>query len=266
MPRFSANLSYLFQDLPLTERIAAAASAGFKGVEVLFPYETDSHKILSALEDSHVEMVLINAPAGNFEKGERGFAGIPGKEVEFRQSVDEAIYYATVLNCPRIHVMSGIITSDIKQDVAMATLADNLRYAARVCGEAGIRVLIEPLNNIDVPGYILSHTLQARGVMALVNSDNLFLQYDLYHGGMNRENLLEMLRSNLDVIDHMQVAGVPGRHEPDTGTVNFTPIFETLDIIGYHGWIGCEYTPLHDVLTGLGWGSVYGLGRPFRAI
>ncbi len=266
MPKFSANLTYLFKDVPLLDRISAAANAGFKGVEVQFPYDTPAADILTVLDQNQVEMVLINAPAGNFEKGDRGLGGIPGRETEFRESIHEAIYYATALNCPRIHVMSGIPPNHLKQDVVIATLADNLRYAAKTCADACIKVLIEPLNSVDVPGYIISHTLQARGVMAVVNSDNLFLQYDLYHGGMNKEDLMEMVRSNLDVIDHMQVAGVPGRHEPDTGTINFTPVFEALDIIGYRGWIGCEYVPQSDVIEGLRWGAVYGLGRPFNAI
>jgi hydroxypyruvate isomerase len=266
MPRFSANLTYLFQNHSMLDRIAASADAGFKGVEVQFPYDIEISDISKALEKNQVELVLINAPAGDFERGDRGLAAIPGREEDFRRSIDEAIYYATALNCPRIHMMSGILPPNVKPDVAMATLADNLRYAANVCADACIRALIEPLNAEDVPGYIINHTLQARGVMALVNSDNLYLQYDLYHGGMNKEDILEMVRSNLDVIDHMQVAGVPGRHEPNTGSIDFSPVFEALDIMGYQGWIGCEYAPLGDTLSGLGWGAVYGLGRPFSAL
>ncbi len=266
MPRFSANLSYLFQELPFPDRIAVAARAGFKGVEVQFPYDTPVSEIMQALEENDVELVLINAPPGDWHAGERGLGAIPGREPEFQESIDEAIYYATALSCPRIHVMAGVPGPDIGREVAISTLADNLRYAAETCAEAGIRVLTEPLNPVDVPGYIISHTMQARAVMAVVSSDNLYLQYDLYHGGMNQENLLEMVRSNFDVIDHIQVAGVPGRHEPDTGTIDFTPVFEALDMIGYRGWVGCEYAPRKDTLEGLGWGSVYGLGRPFNAV
>lgn len=266
MPKFSANLTFLFQDLPVIDRITASADAGFKGVELQFPYGIDVSDISASLEKNDVEMVLINAPAGNFDAGDRGLAALPGREEEFRSAIDDAIYYATALNCPRIHVMSGIPPADIKPDTAMATLANNLKYAADVCADACIRVLVEPLNAKDVPGYLISHTLQARAIMAVVNSANLYLQYDLYHGGMNNEDIPEMLRSNLDVIDHMQVAGVPGRHEPNTGKIDFSPIFEALDIMGYQGWIGCEYAPESDTLAGLGWGAVYGLGRPFAAV
>ena len=266
MPRFSANLTYLFSNVPLLERITAAAAARFRGVEIQFPYDTPAPHLIKALEQNDVELVLINAPPGDWQAGDRGLGAIPGREKEFRDSIDEAIYYATALGCPRVHVMSGIPGPEIGREIALSTLADNLRYAADVCADAGIKVLIEPLNPIDVPGYIIGHTLQARAIMAVVNSDNLYLQYDLYHGGMNGENLHEMIRSNLDVIDHMQVAGIPGRHEPNTGDVDFTPVFETLDMIGYRGWIGCEYTPWKDTLEGLSWASVYGLGRPFNTV
>jgi len=266
MPRFSANLTYLFQELPLLERIGAAAAAGFRGVELQFPYDTAASDLMAALKEHDVELVLINAPPGDWQAGDRGLAAIPGREQEFRETIDEAIYYATALNCQRIHIMSGIPGPGVGREIAISTLADNLRHAASACAETGIRALIEPLNPIDVPGYAIGHTLQARAVMAVVNSDNLFLQYDLYHGGMNGEDLREMVRSNLDVIDHMQVAGVPGRHEPNTGNIDFTPVFETLDTIGYRGWIGCEYAPLKNTLEGLSWASAYGLGRPFNAV
>jgi len=266
MPRFSANLSYLFSDLPLLDRITAAADTGFRGVEIQFPYDTPASDLMTALEKNDVKLVLINAPPGDWQAGDRGLGALPGREQAFRDSVDEAIYYATALECPRIHVMSGIPKPEIGREIAISTLVDNLRYAANVCAEAGIKVLIEPLNPADVPGYIVGHTMQARAIMAVVNSGNLYLQYDLYHGGMNGENLHEMIRSNLDVIDHMQVAGVPERHEPNTGNVDFTPIFESLDMIGYQGWIGCEYRPRKNTLEGLSWASVYGIGRPFNSI
>jgi 2-dehydrotetronate isomerase len=266
MPRFSANLTYLFQELPLLDRIEAAANAGFRGVEIQFPYDTPVRDIMAALEDNRVELVLINAPPGDWEAGERGLGALPGREQAFRKSIEDAIYYATALSCPRVHIMSGVPDAHVGREVALSILADNLKYAATACSDAGIRALIEPLNPVDVPGYAISHTIQARAVMAVVNSPNLHLQYDLYHGGMNGDDLLEMVRSNLDVIDHMQVAGVPGRHEPDTGDINFTPVFEALDMMGYRGWIGCEYAPLKSTLEGLSWASVYGLGRPFMTV
>jgi len=266
MPRFSANLMFLFQEMPFLDRFKAAADSGFKGVEYQFPYDTPVSDILKALEDNALEMVLINAPAGDWAGGERGIGALPGREEEFRKSMEEGIYYATALSCPRLHVMAGVPGPSVGREVAMSVLADNLKYAADTCAEAGIRVLMEPLNPVDVPGYLISHTIQARAAMALVASNNLYLQYDLYHGGMNDEDILEMVRSNLEVIDHMQVAGVPGRHEPDTGDIEFSPVFEALDSMGYTGWIGCEYTPRNGTLEGLSWASVYGLGRPFSAV
>lgn len=266
MPQFSANLRYLFQEYPLYDRFSAAADAGFKAVEYQFPYEEDVSKLQTALDKNGLKMVLINAPPGDWAAGDRGIAGIAGREIEFKKSVEDAIFYATALNCPRIHIMAGILTANVAHEVALSVMSENLKYAADLCADAGIKVLIEPLNNIDMPRYLISHSVQARALMAVVNSGNLFLQYDLYHGGMSGENLEDSIRSNLDVIDHIQVAGVPGRGEPDTGDIDFREIFEMLDMVGYRGWVGCEYAPRNHTLKGMKWASVYGIGSPFQAV
>ena len=259
MPRFSANLTFLFQDLPFLDRFSAAAQAGFKGVEHQFPYDTPPADIVSRLQENQLEMVLINAPPGNWEAGERGLAGLPGRESEFKDSIGLAIDYAKALGCPRIHVMSGIPAPELPKESVMATLVENLAWAASQLESEGIRMLLEALNPVDVPGYLISHNQQTRAVMAVVNHPNVFMQYDLYHAAMNGENLQDSLMMHFEVVDHMQVAGAPGRHEPDTGNADFFPIFEMVDTLGYEGWIGCEYAPQTSTLEGLGWASVFGL-------
>jgi len=195
-----------------------------------------------------------------------GIAAIPGREREFRKSINEAIYYATVLSCSRIHVMAGVVGENLGREAALATFTDNMQFAADACQSVGIRVQVEALNAIDVPGYLLNYTVQARAALAIINRPNVELQYDLYHGGMSGDDVLEVVRGNLDVIGHVQVAGVPGRCEPDRGHLDFYPVFEALDEIGYGGWVGCEYTPEKSTIEGLQWASVYGLGRPFRPV
>jgi len=266
MPRFAANLRYLFREVPFDDRFELAAKAGFKAVEYQYPYGKDAMTIRDRLAEFGLQFVLLNAPPGNWDADEKGIAAIPGREQEFRDSIAEAIYYATALSCPRIHVMSGVIGENLAREAALATFADNMQFAADACQNAGLRVLVEALNAVDVPVYLLNHTVQARAAMAIINRPNVDLQYDLYHGGMSGEDVLEVVRENLDVIGHMQVAGVPGRREPDRGNLDFYPVFEALDEIGYQGWIGCEYTPENGTLEGLQWASVYGLGRPFHSV
>ena len=193
-------------------------------------------------------------------------SGIVGREAEFKETIEDAIFYSTTLNCPRIHIIAGVLKAHFAHEVALSVLSENLKYAADLCAEAGIKVLIGPLNTIDMPGYLIGYTIQSRTLMAIVNSENLFLQYDLYHCGMNGENLEDSIKSNLDVIDYIQVVGVPGRTEPDTGDIDFKEIFKMLDMIGYRGWVGCEYTPQTHTLEGMKWASVYGIGSPFQTV
>jgi hydroxypyruvate isomerase len=193
-------------------------------------------------------------------------SGTVGREAEFKEFIEDTIFYSTTLNCPRIHNMAGLLKAHVAHEVALSVMSESLKYAADLCAEAGIKVLIEPLNTIDMPGYLFGHTIQVRTLMAIVNSKNLFLQYDLYHCGMNGENLKDYIKSNLDVIDYIQVAGAPGRNEPDAGDTDFKETFKMLDMIGYRGWVGCEYTPQTHTLEGIKWASVYGIGSPFQSV
>lgn len=264
MPRFSANLWYLFQELDLMDRFGAAASAGFRAVEFHFPYAWPADELAARLAEHGLRQVQINAPPGDWDAGERGLAGLAGRDEEFRDSIGLAIEHAKALGRPAIHVMAGVVPGEIGREQAMETLAQNLYFAATACGEEGIRVLIEPLNPLDVPGYLIGHTAQARAVMDVVGHENLSLQFDLYHAAMNGEDLAQAIGDNLSVIGHMQVAGVPGRHEPDTeipgGDVDYPALFAAIDELGYDGWIGCEYRPRAGTVEGLGWAAPYGIG------
>ncbi len=260
MPKFAANLMYLYQELPLAARFQAARDAGFRGVEYNFPYNEDLAVMQEALFSSGLEMVLINAPPGDYAGGERGIAAFPDRVGEFQDSFGEALGYARELMCRRIHVMSGVLGPDDAPDMAMATYADNLRFAARQAAEAGIQVLVEPLNGVDVPGYLLTRVIPARALIAMTGDDNVALQLDAYHALVNGDDPLELLRGNLDIVGHVQIAGYPGRNEP-VGAPYEGPggFFETLDMLGYAGWVGCEYRPRAGTAAGLGWASVYGI-------
>lgn len=260
MPRFCANLMFLFQELPFLERFEAAAAAGFKAVEYQFPYATTINDIGARLDAAGLDMVLINAPSGDWPAGERGIAALPGREDEFRASIETALGYATGLRCSRLHVMAGVPASRVTLETATDLFVRNLAWAARLAAGRGVRVLIEPLNAIDMPGYLLNTAAQAVSIIDRVGDDNLFLQYDLYHGAMSGEDLVATVRANCARIAHMQVAGAPGRNEPDTGDTDFTAAFNVVDAIGYQGWIGCEYRPAAGTLDGLGWLRRYGIG------
>jgi len=257
MPKFSANLWYLFPELDLMDRFEAANSAGFKGVEFHFPYQWPVAELAQKLSQHELMQVQINAPPGDWDAGERGLAALPGREGEFRESVATAIAYAKALNCSLVHVMAGVFPDLSSKQQAMDTFVENLHFAATACAEEGICVLIEPLNPIDVPGYMIGDTLEARAVIDSVGHANLFLQYDLYHAAMNSENMQAAICDNLDVIGHMQVAGVPGRHEPDSRCdLDYVSLFKAIDDMGYDGWIGCEYNPRAGTLEGLAWAGL----------
>ncbi len=266
MPRFSANLRYLFQEISLFERFDAAAAVGFSAVEYPFPYAESPTKLRRALEGNGLQLTVINSPPGRWENGDRGLAGVPGRETEFRQSIEDAIFYATSLNCTNVHIMAGTLLPGVARESALSVLAENLSFAADSLADAGLTALIEPLNEKDMPGYLINHSVQARALMAVVNSSNLKLLYNLYHSAMAGEDVDDSIRSHLDVIKHIQVAGIPGRAEPNTGQVDFRPTFELLDTVGYQGWIGCEYTPKKRTVDGLKWASIYGIGSPFQSV
>ena len=253
MPKFAANLTMLFTELPFLDRFEAAMQAGFKGVEFLFPYAHEIDPLVSRLRRFGLTQVLHNLPAGDWDKGERGVACLPDRVDEFRAGVDEAIRYATALHCRQVNCLVGVAPPDADPRLLTAILVDNLRYAAGRLGEHGIRLLVEPLNTFDAPGYVLTGTLHARRLIERVGSDNVAIQYDAYHMQIMEGDLARTVRNNLDRIGHVQVADNPGRHEPGTGEINYDFFFAELDRAGYAGWVGCEYKPAAGTQDGLDW-------------
>jgi len=261
MPRFSANLWFLFKEWDMMDRFEAAAEAGFRAVEFHFPYQWPAEDLAAKLTEHGLEQVLINAPPGDWDLGERGIGALAGREGEFQHSIGLAIEYARALGCPRIHVMAGLLADGTGRVKALDTFTENMSYAAEQCAPHGITVLVEALNPTDVPGYLIGKTQDSLGVLEAVGHDTLQIQYDLYHGVMNAEDMPAAIEANLDVIGHMQVAGVPGRHEPDeAASVDYPALFSTIDELGYTGWIGCEYNPRTATLDGLGWAKPYEIG------
>ncbi len=257
MPKFAANLSMLFPEMPFLDRFEAAAKAGFTAVEFLFPYEHDPAALRALLEKFTLKQALFNLPPGDSDKGGRGLAIFPDREDEFAAGLDRALDYAQTLRCRQLHVMAGVVPSSLTHAEAARTYVGNLRMAAAKAKALGVRLLIEPLNSRDMPGYFLSSAEQARLIIDEVGSDNLFLQMDLYHAQIMGGDLAERLRAHWPLIGHIQIAGVPGRHEPDVGEINYPYLFELIDELGYKGWIGCEYRPRGATLDGLGWFQPY---------
>jgi len=253
MPRFAANLSLMFNELGFLERFAAARAAGFDGVEFLFPYAFDADQIAGRLQRYQLELALHNFPAGDWAAGERGMACDPRRVGEFQDTVELALEYALDLGVKRLHCLAGKLPPNVAPERAYATFVDNLRFAAAALAPHGIDLLIEPINNRDIPGYFLTHSAQAAAIIADAAVPNLFLQYDIYHMQRMEGDLAHTLRERLPLIRHIQLADVPGRHEPGTGEINFPFLFRTLDELGYDGWVGCEYIPLGDTVAGLGW-------------
>ena len=257
MPRFAANLSMMFNEVPFLDRFALAAKAGFKGVEFLFPYEHPAAEIAARLKDNGLQQVLFNAPAGDFAKGERGMAAIPGKQAAFRDSIKLALEYATTLACPRLHIMAGLKPEGVAHDTLTAVYGANLAYAAEECAKAGVKPIIEPINHRDIPGFFLNTTDQAAAIIAAVGPEKLGMQFDLYHCQITEGDVVKRVEKHLPLIAHMQVADTPGRHEPGTGEVNWPFVFKTIDALGFRGWIGCEYRPAGETLAGLSWFAPY---------
>jgi hydroxypyruvate isomerase len=253
MPRFAANLTKLFTELPYLERFAAARAAGFTAVEYLFPYEYPREDLAACLREQRLKQVLHNLPAGDWAAGERGIACHPNRVDEFRTGVERAIRYANALDCPQVNCLAGKLPPGVSRDVAHATFVANLRHAAAVLGDAGVRLLIEPINRYDIPGFFLTGTDQAIAILDEVGSDNLFLQYDLYHAQRSEGELAATLQRHLPRIGHIQVADNPGRNEPGTGEIHYPFLFRHLDALGWKGWIGCEYKPRTTTEEGLGW-------------
>jgi hydroxypyruvate isomerase len=260
VPQLAANLTMLFGELPFLDRFEAAAKAGFKAVEYLFPYPFEASVLRQRLDDHQFLQVLHNLPAGDWAKGERGIACLANRDEEFRAGVDQAIEYATTLRCTRLNCLAGILPSGADPAEARATFIQNLKYAAARLEAAQIRLLIEPINTRDIPGFFLSGTHQALEIMDAVGSDNLFLQYDIYHMQIMEGDIAATIERQLARIGHMQLADVPGRHEPGTGNIPYEPLLKFIDRLGYTGWIGCEYVPKSGTVEGLEWTKPY-LGR-----
>ncbi|WP_315812590.1 hydroxypyruvate isomerase [Bradyrhizobium sp. SZCCHNR2028] len=253
MPRFAANLTMLFNELPFVDRFAAAKAAGFSGVEYLFPYDFDKAELREQLARHGLTQVLHNLPAGNWAAGERGIAILPDRVDEFRDGVRRAIEYARALDCRQLNCLVGIAPADSDPRQLNTTLVYNLRFAATALKAQGIKLLIEPINTLDIPGFFLSRTAQALQLISEVESDNLFVQYDIYHMQIMEGDLARTMQKHLARIAHIQLADNPGRHEPGTGEINYAFLFRHLDAIGYPGWIGCEYKPRATTAEGLGW-------------
>lgn len=253
MPKFAANLTLLFNEHAFIDRFAAAAGAGFKGVEYLFPYAWPAAQLAEALQANALVQVLHNLPPGDWDAGERGIACHPDRVGEFQDGVGRGIDYALALGCPQLNCLAGIRPEGVDPERALATFIDNLRFAAGALDAAGLRLLIEPINSFDIPGFFLTRTEQAAQIVAAVGAENLFIQYDIYHAQRMEGELANTLSRYLPMIGHMQLADTPGRHEPGTGEINFPFLFRHIDALGYTGWIGCEYKPLADTASGLSW-------------
>jgi hydroxypyruvate isomerase len=253
MPKFNANLTMLFNEVDFPDRFKAAKDAGFKGVEYLFPYPYPKEDLAERLEVNGLTQVLHNLPAGDWAKGERGIACLPDRVGEFQDGVGKAIEYATALQCTQINCLAGIAPTGVDPATLRETFVDNLQFAAGKLKLAGIQLLIESCNTRDIPGFFLSHSKQALEIINDVGSDNLFLQYDIYHMQIMEGNLAPTIERNLGSIRHLQLADNPGRHEPGTGEINYPFLFQFIDKLGYSGWIGCEYKPAKSTLEGLGW-------------
>jgi hydroxypyruvate isomerase len=254
MPKFAANLSFLFTDSPFAERFARAAAAGFLGVEYLFPYEYPAHQVADWLKAAELEQVLFNLAPGDWTAGERGLACLPQRQGEFAESVEQALNYAVVLDCQRLHCMAGLRPAGVDAALLEATYIANVRYAADRLATIGATLMIEPINSrIDMSGYWLDSVDQAFRLQKAVDRNNVKVQYDIYHAQIIAGDLARTLEAHIEQIGHIQIADNPGRHEPGTGEINYPFLFEWLDRIGYVGWVGCEYKPMTTTDAGLGW-------------
>jgi hydroxypyruvate isomerase len=257
MPKFAANLTMLFNEIPFLERFAAAAAAGFDAVEFLFPYDYDKAALAELLKRHGLKLVLHNLPAGDWGRGERGVACHPDRVAEFREGVARAIDYATALGCPKVNCLAGIAPKGVSAETAKETLIENLRYAAPRLAEAGLGLLLEPVNSKDIPGFFIDRTQPALDVIAAVAAPNLKLQFDIYHAQVMEGDIARTIEREFARIDHIQLADNPGRHEPGTGEINFVYLFRRIDELGYDGWIGCEYKPRGTTQAGLSWLDAY---------
>jgi len=253
MPKFAANLTMLFTEVPFLDRFERAAKAGFTAVEFLFPYAFAAADIRQRLDANGLKLVLHNLPAGNWDAGERGIACLPDRIDEFRDGVGRAIVYARTLGVGQLNCLAGKAPVGASDAVLRKTLVDNLKYTAAELKAAGLKLLIEPINTFDIPGFYLNRTAQTLAILDAVGADNAFVQYDIYHAQRMEGELAATLQKHLARIGHIQLADNPGRNEPGSGEINYAFLFAHLDRIGYAGWIGCEYKPATTTEAGLGW-------------
>jgi hydroxypyruvate isomerase len=253
MPKFAANLTMLFNEVPFLDRFERAAQSGFDAIEFLFPYAWPAHEIKSRLDANGLQLVLHNLPAGDWDAGERGIGCLPERADEFRDGVLRAIEYAGALGVKQLNCLAGKAPAGADAALLRKTFVANLRHAAGALKQAGIRLLIEPINTFDIPGFYLNRSAQALSIIDEADSDNLFLQYDIYHAQRMEGELAATLEKHLARIAHVQLADNPGRHEPGTGEINYPFLFAHLDRIGYRGHVGCEYKPATTTEAGLGW-------------
>ena len=259
MTKLAANLTMLYNEVDFLDRFEAASKSGFKGVEYLFPYAYPKEQLAERLARHRLTQVLHNLPAGDWAKGERGIACHPDRVGEFQEGVGKAIDYATTLKCKQVNCLAGIAPAGVDSAKVRATFVSNLRFAADKLAAAGIKLLIEPINTFDIPGFYLSHTQQALDLIRDTGSSNLFVQYDIYHMQRMEGELANTIKAHLGQIPHLQLADNPGRNEPGTGEINYRYLFGFLDSIGYGGWIGCEYKPKGNTTEGLVWRSTHGV-------
>lgn len=253
MPAFAANLTMMYNEYDFLDRFGAAARDGFRGIEFLFPYSFAVKDIKGRLDDHGLTPVLFNCPPGNWAAGERGLAALPGREEEFRRGMEQALEYACALGVKKLHVMAGLITPGQDRARYRATYLRNLAYAAEQAAPHGITVMIEPINTRDMPGFFLNRQDEAHAICRETGASNLKVQLDLYHCQIVEGDLAIKMRHDIAGIGHMQIAGVPERHEPDLGEINYPYLFQLMDELGYGGWVGCEYRPKSGTSEGLGW-------------
>ncbi len=253
MPKFAANLTLMFNEVPFPERFTRAAKAGFRAVEFQFPYEHQATDVAAWLNDNQLECVLFNLPPGDWAAGDRGLACVPGRQKEFRDSVAVALEYAQLLKAPRLHAMAGKIPAGMSAHECHAVYVENLRYAARELQRHSRTLLIEPINPRDFPGYFLNRQDQAHEIREEVGEANLKIMMDFYHAQIVEGDLSVTFKKYAPHVGHIQIASVPERNEPDLGEVNYANLFRLIDAAGYDGWIGCEYRPRGVTEDGLNW-------------
>ena len=259
MVKLAANLSMMFNEVPFLDRFEAAAKAGFKGVEFLFPYEWEAKELKRRLDGAGLKQVLFNMPPGDWANGERGTASLPGRQAEFRAGVRKALEYAAVLECPLMHCMAGIPPAGTAFGTAAALFASNVAWAAEQASAAGVRLCLEPINHRDMPGFHLNTMAQGAAVIAAIGAEKVGLQFDIYHCQTTEGDITKRMELHMPIIAHMQLADVPLRNEPGTGEIGWPYVFRRIDELGYQGWVGCEYRPAGDTVAGLTWRATYGV-------